>query len=85
MTEPVVPHELNAYIQQKVAQGDFQNRDEFFIAAATVYRNMEQRHERLKHDIAIALAEAEAGLAEPLDVDSLKRELRELLEGKQST
>lgn len=83
MSEPVMPHDLNVYIQQKVAQGDFQSRDEFFVAAATVYRDMEERHERLKHDIALALAESEAGLAEPLDVETLKRELRELLDSKQ--
>ncbi len=80
MSEPVMPHDLNVYIQQKVAQGDFQSRDEFFVAAATVYRDMEERHEQLKHDIAIALEEAEAGLDVPFDVESIESELRKRFE-----
>jgi len=80
MSEPVLPHDLNAYIQQKVAKGDFQTRDEFFVAAATVYREMEERHEQLKHDIALALEEAEAGLDVPFDVESIESELRKRFE-----
>lgn len=69
------PPDLEAYVQQKIAEGRFQSREEFALAAARVYREMDERQKQLKADIQAAIAEADAGLCEPLDIEQIKAEL----------
>ncbi len=67
--------DLEQYVQQKVASGQFASPDEFALEAMRVYRELETRHESLKGDIQAALDQAEKSQSGPLDVDSIKREL----------
>ncbi len=69
------PPDLAQYIQTKVANGQFRSPDDFAIEAARLYRELEQRHEQLKSDIAAAIEEADRGECEPLDIESIKAEL----------
>ncbi len=67
--------DLEQYVQQKVASGQFASPDEFALEAMRIYRELEQRHELLKADIQAALAQADEGLCEPLDMDAVRRKL----------
>ncbi len=69
------PPDLEAYVQQKIAEGCFQSREEFTLTAARAYREKDERQKQLKADIQAAIAEADAGLCEPLDIESLKAEI----------
>ncbi|MBX3413614.1 MAG: hypothetical protein KF708_13065 [Pirellulales bacterium] len=76
----VDPAEIEAFIAEKIALGQFQSREEFFVAAARLYCEMECRETQLQADIAVALDEPARGLSAPLDVDSIKSELAAELE-----
>jgi putative addiction module CopG family antidote len=67
--------ELERYVEGKVAVGDFLSRDALVLEAVRLYRDLEQRRNRLKADIQAAVNESEEGLSEPLDLESIRREL----------
>lgn len=67
--------DIEQYVQQKVASGQFASSEEFALEAMRLYRDLEVRHELLRGDVQAALDEAEKGLSEPLDVDAIKKEL----------
>jgi Arc/MetJ-type ribon-helix-helix transcriptional regulator len=69
------PPDLEAYVQQEIAAGRFQSREEFALTAARAYRDFDERRKQLKADIEAAIAEADAGLCEPLDIEQIKAEL----------
>ena len=72
--------DLEQYVQQKVASGQFGSPEEFALEAMRLYRDLEARHESLKHDVQAALEPSEKGRSEPLDVDSIKKELADELD-----
>ena len=72
--------DLEQYVQQKVASGQFASSEEFAVEAMRLYRELEHRHESLKADVQVALEQAEKGQSEPLDVDSIKAELTDELD-----
>jgi len=72
--------DLERYIQEKVASGRFSSAEEFALEAMRVYRDLESRHELLKADVRAAIAQSDQGLSEPLDIDSIKRELGDELD-----
>jgi len=76
------PPELEAYVQQKIASGEFNSRDELAVEAVRLYREIEQRRAQLKADVQAAIDEADRGLCEPLDIDAIKAELRAELDSK---
>ena len=69
------PPDLAQYIQTKVASGAFRSQDEFAIEAARLYRDLEDRHARLKSDVQAAIDEADRGECEPMDIEAIKAEL----------
>jgi len=69
------PPDIEQYIEQKIQNGEFRSRDDFAAAAARLYREMDERHRTLKSDVAAALAEADRGESQELDIDAIKREL----------
>jgi putative addiction module CopG family antidote len=72
--------DLEQYVQQKIASGQFASPEEFALAAMRLYRDLEDRHESLKRDVQAALEQSERGQSEPFDLDSIKRELTEELD-----
>ncbi len=71
---------LEQYVQQKVASGQFASPEEFALEAMRLYRDLEGRHESLGGDVQAALDESEEGKSEPLDMDSIKKELTDELD-----
>ena len=69
------PPDIEAYVQAKIASGQFASRDELAAEAMRLYREMELKHAQLKTDVQAAIDEAEQGLSEPLDMASIKAEL----------
>ena len=74
------PPELEAYVQEKIAEGRFQSREEFALAAASAYREMDHRRAQLKADIQVALDDVRAGRCAPLDIEAIQAELMEELD-----
>ena len=72
--------DLEQYVQQKVASGQFASQEEFALEAMRLYRDLEVRHESLKGDVQAALEQSQKGQSEPLDVDSIKKELTDELD-----
>ncbi|MFH1923726.1 MAG: type II toxin-antitoxin system ParD family antitoxin, partial [Planctomycetota bacterium] len=72
--------ELEQYVQQKVASGQFASAEEFASEAMRLYRDLEARHESLKRDVQAALDQSEKGQSMPLDMDAIKQELTDELD-----
>jgi putative addiction module CopG family antidote len=70
------PPDLEAYIQQKVASGQFSSPHELTVEAVRIYRELEARRAQLKSDVQAAIDESRQGLSEPLDMEAIKAELR---------
>jgi hypothetical protein len=71
------PPELEQYVQQKLANGEFRDREEFAVEAARLYRELEIRHQQLKDDIQAAIEESDRGESRPLDIEAIKRQIME--------
>ncbi len=71
----LLPPELEAYVQEKLAKGQFGSREELTIEAVRVYRELEAKHAQLKSDIQAAIDESDAGLSEPLYIEAIKQEV----------
>jgi putative addiction module CopG family antidote len=59
------PPELEAYVQQKIASGEFNSRDELAVEAVRLYREIEQKRAQLKADVQAAIDEPIADCASP--------------------
>ncbi len=79
MTSPTP--DLDRYVDAKIASGEFGSREEFFLETARVYRDLEARHADLKSLIRERIEEADQGELPPLDVDAIKAELAQELDG----
>jgi Arc/MetJ-type ribon-helix-helix transcriptional regulator len=69
------PADIEAYIQGKLASGEFQSHEDFATAAAQLYREIEATREQLLEDVRAGIAEADQGLCEPLEIAALKAEI----------
>ncbi len=72
-----LPAELEQYVDEKIASGQFASRDAFLVEAVRMYREFESRHEMLKSEIRAAVQQAEQGMTEPLNIEAIQRELSE--------
>jgi len=72
-------HDLQNYVDQKIASGQFGTAEEFATEAIRVYRKIESEYEHLRSDVQDRIAQADAGDVLPLDVDSIKRQLADEL------
>ncbi len=66
--------DIEQYIQDKVARGEFQSRDELVETAVSMYRDLEE-HEALRAEIQKRLENARNGSVAPLKISSLKETL----------
>lgn len=55
------PPDLQNFVLQKIAAGEFKSADEFAIRAATVYRDIDQRRQELKKLVDEGIADIESG------------------------
>ena len=75
-----LPPDLDQYIQQKIADGEFASAEEFAIVAMQLYRELDNRHELIKAEVRAGVEQADRGECTPLDMDEIKRELTEELD-----
>ncbi|MBI3839066.1 MAG: hypothetical protein HY288_14190 [Planctomycetia bacterium] len=69
------PPDIEGYVQQKLASGQFGSREELATEAIRVYRELEAQQLQLKLDVQAGIDEADRGLCEPLDIEAIKAEL----------
>ena len=74
-----IPQELEQYVQQELAKGEYQSEDELILDAVRVLRELKTRHETLRQDVQTAIAQSDRGESEPLDIDAIKVEGRKRL------
>jgi len=67
--------DLQQFVQEQLATGEFQDEAELMQQALTVYRELRTRHNHLRADIESAIAQADRGKVAPLDIDAIKAEL----------
>ena len=76
------PPDLESYVQQKIASGEFESAEQFAVVAARFYRRLEQRRDELKASIDAAIAEIDTGECGPIDFDELTAEVMAELDKK---
>ncbi len=73
--------ELQAYIDQKVASGEFDSAEDLAAEAIRVYRKMETDYELLRGEVQNRIKRADAGDLIPMDMEAIKVKLQ----GKRNT
>ncbi|MFQ5424072.1 MAG: type II toxin-antitoxin system ParD family antitoxin [Phycisphaerae bacterium] len=71
-----IPPELEQYVQQELARGEYGSEGELIADAVRVLRELKNRHERLRRDVETAIAQGERGESRPLDCAAIKAEGR---------
>ena len=74
-----LPPDIDRYVQDKIARGEFASREEFVVKAARLYRDIEDQYRQLKADVQVGIAEADAGETDEWDLENIKAELHEEL------
>lgn len=77
-----LPPDLEAYVEQQLASGQFGSRDELTIEAVRLLREVHERRRQLKSDIQAAIDEADRGLSRPFDLEAIKAELNAEFDAK---
>ena len=67
--------DIEEYVQQKIASGEFESREQFALEAMRIYRELEARHEQLRTEVQERITQAEQGQVGPLDIGAIKQEL----------
>ena len=70
-----MPTDLQEYVNQKIASGQFASPEEFATEAIRVYRQIETDYESFKRDVQQRITEADSGKLKPLDIDVFKSKL----------
>lgn len=78
MSQSSLPN-IDQYVQQKIASGQFGSREEFVREAFRVYRELETQHAELRAEVQRRIAQVERGEVGPLDVEAIKAEGRRRL------
>lgn len=73
---PQVSVDVEEFVQRKLASGEFASREELTQEALRVYRELEERYSTFRNTVRERIAEADRGEVEPMDVESIKAELR---------
>ncbi len=74
MNSSVFPNDVQQFVDQAVASGDYTSIDEVVIDAVRTLRELKSRHESLRSDIEAGIRELDAGQGEPWDLAKLKDE-----------
>ncbi len=68
--------DIEQYINEKLASGEFHSREEFTEKAFRVYRELESRHDELRTEIQRRIQRAGQGDSRPLDREAFQAEAR---------
>ena len=71
-----VSSDLKEYVQRKIDGGEFASIEEFANEAMRVYRDLDVKYQQLRGDVQRSIAQAERGAVEPMDLETLRAELR---------
>lgn len=74
-----IPPELEQYMQQELAKGEYESEGELILDAVRVLQELKTRHENLRQDVLAAIAQSDRGESEPLDIEAIKTEGRQRL------
>ena len=55
------PDDMEQFVQNAIASGKFRSREELVSAALTMFRNREEKLDRLREDIQIGIEQLERG------------------------
>lgn len=72
-----LPPDLQEFVRQAVANGEFPTEDDVVIAGVRALRELKTRHDALRQDIQVAIEELDRGEGQPLDMDAIKAEVAE--------
>jgi Arc/MetJ-type ribon-helix-helix transcriptional regulator len=75
------PPEIEEFVQQELATGEYRGEGDLINQALSVYRELKLRHDLLRADVAHAISQADSGDVAPLDIEAIKSELMEELAG----
>ena len=67
--------DLQQYVNQKIASGQFGTIEEFATEAIRVYRKLEGEHGELRELVHSRIVQADAGLSTPLDIAAIRQQL----------
>ena len=67
--------DLQSYIDQKVASGEFDSAEDLAAEAIRVYRKMETDYELLRGEVHERIKRADAGDLVPMDMEAIKEKL----------
>lgn len=81
-----LPADAIAWMREQVAAGRYNSADDLVLAALRVLAARDsgqlEKLETLRRDVMVAIAELDAGLGEPLDIDEIEAEGRRLLDAE---
>ena len=75
----IYPPDLQQFMDQELASGEYQDESEVLIRALRVYREFKTRHESLRQDVIRSIEQAERGEVAPMDTEATKAEARRRL------
>lgn len=71
-----LPPDIQQFVDQAVASGEYDSPDACIVAALRAFRELRERHERLRADIQHAMEQSPRGESRPLDMAAVKAEAR---------
>ncbi|MCO6457015.1 MAG: type II toxin-antitoxin system ParD family antitoxin [Pirellulaceae bacterium] len=77
MTE-ALPPDIQRFVDQAVASGEYDSPDACIVAALRAFRELRERHQQLRADIQHAIEQSQRGESRPLDMEAVKAEARRL-------
>jgi putative addiction module CopG family antidote len=78
------PPDVLQFIQRSLETGEYASEGDVVVAGMRALCEVKQRHQSLRDDIQAALAEIDAGQAEPWEIDGIKAELTAQLDADEA-
>ena len=69
------PPELEHFIEQELATGKYESKDELVLTALQVFRELQTRHQQLRDDVQRSVEQEQRGEVVPLDIPAMKDRL----------
>ena len=76
------PPDVQEYVRQAIANGEFANEDDVIVAGVRALRELKSRHDSLQRDIQVAIEELDAGHGEVWDAEQIKQDLGQRLDSQ---
>lgn len=68
------PADIQEFVKQKIAAGSFQSVDEFAVEAASLYQELDRRHQNLRQHVQEGIKQLDEGdVVELADDDALAK------------